>query len=388
MVSPNDIRGSEGCEAFRRDYWQRCPLLQKAVLPEPPVSLTAEAIAEMATDPELSSQIVMGDTATRDWMTIEGPVTETFFSDTPEQDWQVTVWAVEQQIPAFGRLREAMGYVPEWRFDGISATYAAPGGTAGPVSDDADSFLLQVSGTKDWAIGWHTQPATDGAEGSVGAHQSMQARLEPGDLLYLPPGATSCGVATTDSVSYRIRFRAPTPGELFLAWAQDVAAELDTDAAARAPDEARRPGDVSQVTLSGLRNSLRAAEGYSDRAVNDWLAHYLTRPALPIAPLLSDTEPTREAIEAALQIERELVVNGAVRLALVGFPDGVNRLFIDGREEVIGRQTQCLAEALSARRRITRRDLGETAEARAEQVDWLARGLRSGWLLFDDELQG
>jgi 50S ribosomal protein L16 3-hydroxylase len=387
-MTPDALLDPLGVERFLTQYWQQQPLHLPQAWPEPPVMLEADELAGLATAPDMASQIVMGDTAAEDWMLIDGPVTETFFSDTPDTDWHLTVQAVDRHVPACYRLREPFRFLADWRFDAVAGCYAAPGGTRGPDSDDADVFILQVSGEQDWTLQWPGNDAPDDTEQV--STQTLQIRTQPGDLIYIPPGVDRYGTALTDSLSYCIRFRAPTLSELFLAWAHDHARQLDDGAPIVATDgDQGAPGDLRPALLDTLRERLQAAISSSETSIEAWLPAYLTTPTEAIEPVSSTTPETPEAIEAALTHGRELVVNPASRLAVSRRDPDHPRLFVDGREQPEGVHAPGFMERLSAARRITAKDLaGLASDSRRAGVRLLLTGFRSGWLVFDDELGG
>lgn len=382
-MARRDLLGSVGTGVFFAHYWQQRPLSIQQAWPGAPVLLEPEELAGLATNPDIRSQIVMGETAAEDWMIIDGPVTETFFSDTPDTDWHLAVLAVDRHIPACYELREPFRFLPDWRFDRVTACYAAPGGTRGPDSDDGDLFVLQVRGDQAWSIRW----GRDAADGRF--TEFMSCHTQPGDLLYVPSGAERYGTATGENLTYEVRFRAPTVPELLTAWARDRADQVDDRAATPvAPSDERAAGDLAAATIEGLRESLSAALATSDAELSEWLARHLTTPAERLDPVPSDVTAHPEGIDQALTEGRVLLVNPASRLGLWCDSAGRRRLFVDG-DEVLAASALELAQRLSADRRVQAADLAElSSEDRQAALRLLATGLRAGWLIVEDELAG
>jgi 50S ribosomal protein L16 3-hydroxylase len=97
-------------------------------------------------------------------------------------------------------------------------SWASEGGGVGPHQDAYDVFLLQAAGRRRWRIG----PVED-ATLQPGKPVKLLAKftpeedliLEPGDMLYLPPGWGHDGIAASgDCMTYSVGFRAPPQGEL------------------------------------------------------------------------------------------------------------------------------------------------------------------------------
>ena len=91
-------------------------------------------------------------------------------------------------------------------------SYASDGGGVGPHVDSYDVFLLQAQGRRRWRIG---RAATDAPARRRAAEDARRLRaeqewlLEPGDMLYLPPGWAHDGVAVGECITASIGFRAP-----------------------------------------------------------------------------------------------------------------------------------------------------------------------------------
>ncbi|MDE1979279.1 MAG: cupin domain-containing protein, partial [Betaproteobacteria bacterium] len=109
-------------------------------------------------------------------------------------------------------------FIPDARLDDLMISWASEGGGVGPHQDAYDVFLLQAAGRRRWRIG----PVED-ATLQPGKPVKLLAKftpeedliLEPGDMLYLPPGWGHDGIAASgDCMTYSVGFRAPPQGEL------------------------------------------------------------------------------------------------------------------------------------------------------------------------------
>src|SRR5262249_59213078 len=79
--------------------------------------------------------------------------------------------------------------------------------------------------------------------------------LEPGDMLYLPPGVAHHGVATEECLTYSIGFRAPAHAEVIAAFLRRVVMAVDQAERYADPDLAptRRPGEIAPAALAPMR---------------------------------------------------------------------------------------------------------------------------------------
>ena len=151
--------------------------------------------------------------------------------------------------------------------------------------------------------------------------------LDPGDMLYLPPGIAHDGVAIAACSTYSIGFRAPSAQELGIAFVDWLRDRIALDGryrdpglpAARAPARiARGLSDYAASALSGL--------AWDDRTVACFLGAYLTEPKpavtfTPPRPALARRVFTTRAARRGVRLDsrtqllydaRNLFINGDV----------------------------------------------------------------------------
>jgi 50S ribosomal protein L16 3-hydroxylase len=220
-------------------------------------------------------------------------------------------------------------------------SYAADGGTVGAHDDLYDVFLLQGPGRRRWQISRQRDRSVE-PDASIRVLRSFVPEaewlLEPGDMLYLPPGIAHRGVAEGPCFTYSIGFLAPSHGELVQSFFEylgaSLGARIDPDARYEDPDlrpprEALELGDgmVARVAAviaqaSGSRSNGAAA----DRAtVADFLGRLLTRPR----PRHVFRRPARPM--SAEELARALRRRGRIALSLPsrGLVRG-GRIFFNG----------------------------------------------------------
>jgi 50S ribosomal protein L16 3-hydroxylase len=120
-------------------------------------------------------------------------------------------------VPAAYDLLQQFRFVPDARLDDLMISYATDGGGVGPHFDSYDVFLLQVHGQRKWRIG----PLKD-----VSLQPDVPLKiltnfvpeqewvLEPGDMLYLPPGWAHDGIAQGECMTCSVGFRVPEETDL------------------------------------------------------------------------------------------------------------------------------------------------------------------------------
>ena len=248
-------------DPFLREYWQKKPLLIRQALPGFTPELNADDIAGLACDELAESRLVTGSFPEHDWNLRYGPFTETDFANLPEANWTLLVQDVEKHYPPVHSLLDEFSFLPSWRIDDLMVSVAGPGGSVGPHADQYDVFLLQVEGKRSWQIAGKFNPALL-QDCELNVLQSFTPEqewvLEPGDMLYLPPGVAHHGVALDQGMTWSIGMRAPSTADLLQALG---------DWLAQNREEGQRYGD------SGMPPADRAGE--IDAAAVDRFRHML-----------------------------------------------------------------------------------------------------------------
>lgn len=248
-------------EAFLRDFWQRQPLLLRQALPGFTPELDADDIAGLACDELAESRLVIGSHSGGAWTLRYGPFGEADFAALPECDWTLLVQDVEKHYPPLQRLLTAFEFLPRWRIDDLMVSVAGPGGSVGPHVDQYDVFLLQAAGRRRWQIAESFDPELEtDCELNVLRHFRSEQEwiLEPGDLLYLPPGVAHFGIAEvgpTPCMTWSIGMRAPSAADLFQSFGEWLADREGEGGRYRDPGlaPAARVGEVDRDAIERLR---------------------------------------------------------------------------------------------------------------------------------------
>jgi 50S ribosomal protein L16 3-hydroxylase len=198
---------------FLREHWQRRFLLLRGALPGFRDPVAFRDLARLSCRPEVESRLVLARGGARPFELFEGPQQPRRLARLPARNWTLLVQGVDQYVPAVARLLEAVPFIPRWRLDDVMISFATPGGSVGPHVDNYDVFLVQGRGRRRWGLS---------AGGSRQLRAGLDLRvlrrfeaehewvLEPGDVLYVPPGVAHHGVALSDCLTYSIGFRAPS----------------------------------------------------------------------------------------------------------------------------------------------------------------------------------
>ena len=321
-------------DRFLRDHWQKTPLLIRNPWSRWTNPLEPDELAGLACEEAVEARLITragGATKVE-----HGPFSEARLRRLGTTEWTLLVQAVDHQVPDVAALIEPFRFVPDWRIDDVMVSLAADGGGVGPHVDQYDVFLIQGLGRRRWRIGAPVHDATRYRQ-----HDELRLLedfetmgewvLEPGDMLYLPPGVPHDGVAVGgDCMTYSVGFRAPSAAELVAGWCDHVLDGLDEDDRTRDPDLVAQanPGEITVAALDRLHGVVMDVLG--DRAAfARWFAGHSTEPKAAEVDWSPDEPMTVEAVRAAMADGLFLIRNPAVRFAFVREGDAV-ALFVDG----------------------------------------------------------
>lgn len=320
------VLGGLSAQSFLDEYWQKAPLLVRSALVVADDLISGDDLAGLATEEAVESRLV---TAT-DWRLRHGPFYEDDFAALPEQDWTLLVQAVDHWVPEIAALFDYFRFIPSWRLDDIMLSYAVPGGGVGPHFDHYDVFLIQLSGQREWRIGQSCTDADDcrdDTELNILAQFDEQERwvLEPGDMLYVPPGVAHWGTAISEGITCSIGFRAPSRAQVWSEFAHFMA-EQDSDFERYADADLHARTDPYRLTETDLDRVQRLLTHLSSdrQALTTWFGRYMTEPKYAESAM---DEPSFSYAEIQQQLQRQpLLRNRVGRLAYVP-----GTLFIQGQ---------------------------------------------------------
>ncbi|HTV86509.1 MAG TPA: cupin domain-containing protein [Dyella sp.] len=302
---PIEVRGTSrlplGMSAaqFLRDYWQKRPLLIRNAFADFQSPVAPEDLAGLACEEGALARLIQHDEDRQRWRVKTGPLSESDFAKTGDANWTLLVQDVDKWDMDVAALLDHFRFLPSWRVDDVMISYAEPGGGVGAHVDQYDVFLLQGLGQRHWAISTDANAPKD-FRSDVELKQLQHFRpthewlLDPGDMLYLPPGVPHDGVAFGGPcMTFSVGMRAPSQAELVGDLADYLAEHLPEELRYTDPDlaPAKRTGEIDKAALQRLRSALPTAATLDDATLLDWFGRFITRyraaqtPAVPDKPL-------------------------------------------------------------------------------------------------------
>jgi len=205
------LLGGLSPQTFMRRYWQKKPLLIRQAIPGVRPPLGRAELFELAARDDVESRLIVHDDSGR-WRLRHGPFGSRSFPPLKRPRWTLLLQGLDLHVPAAHELMARFRFVPDARLDDLMVSFATDGGGVGPHFDSYDVFLLQVQGRRRWRIGRLKDPALQ-LDAPLKILTNFTAEhewlLEPGDMLYLPPGWAHDGVADGDCMTCSIGFRVP-----------------------------------------------------------------------------------------------------------------------------------------------------------------------------------
>jgi 50S ribosomal protein L16 3-hydroxylase len=387
--TPLPYLGGLSATEFLRDYWQKKPLLVRNAFPDIAYRLDDEDLKELAQEGSVEARLVLEKGKTP-WELRKGPFDAKTFKALPKTQWTLLVQAVDHYLPALADYLGHFDFIPGWRIDDIMVSYAVAGGSVGPHFDQYDVFLIQGFGNRRWQLGQHCDENSSRVAGTpLRILQSIDAHFDevvnPGDLLYVPPGMAHYGVAQNECTTYSVGFRAPALTQLL---ERVVDAALEGAGSARlftdpGREPARHPAALTEADLEALRAQVLSLLDNRD-TLRHALAPFLSEPKY------DDYEPQGEELSLA-EIREALAAGATLRRdpashCLYTLKDGQpDELFINGQKEWFPPAQAGFVQLLADQRRLTADQLAPFL-ANEDALHWLADQMASGfWFLDADE---
>jgi 50S ribosomal protein L16 3-hydroxylase len=366
---PSPLLGGLAPSLFMRRHWHKKPLLVRQAVPVIAPLLTRTDLFALAARADVESRLVVREG--RHWSLRQGPLPRRALPPLSQPSWTLLVQGLDVHLDAAHALLSRFRFVPDARLDDLMVSYASDGGGVGPHIDSYDVFLLQVAGRRRWRYGRCARPVLRN-----GVPLKMLQRfepteahlLEPGDMLYLPPGWAHEGTAVGgDCMTASIGFRAPTRGELARVLLERLADNGGDGASPRYRDAGQaataQPAAVPAALQSFAQQALQRAlaePGAIARALGEWL-----------------TEPKPQVWfdgrnEAALRAGDGLALDRRSRMAY-----DERQVFINGESFRAGGSDATLMRRLADQRALAPAEVQRLgADARALLAEWL----QAGWL--------
>jgi 50S ribosomal protein L16 3-hydroxylase len=363
------LLGGMSPAVFMRRHWQKKPLLVRQAVPGGVALIERARLFDLASHDEVESRLIVRDGAR--WKLRQGPLKRAALPPLKQREWTLLVQGLDLHLAAARALLDRFRFVPDARLDDLMLSYASDGGGVGPHVDSYDVFLLQAQGRRRWRIGRVGSPElVPDVPLKILAHFEPEEEwlLEPGDMLYLPPGWAHDGVAVGECTTCSIGFRASGRDELAREVLQRALDAADADPAGplyRDPKQSatdapgRIPLPLQAFASDAVQRLLRDPAGLAC-ALGEVLSE-------PNRGVWFDGENDADAAEC-----NGMALDPRTRML---YDD--RHVFINGESFRAGGQDAVLMRRLADRRRLDARELaGLSAGARALLGEWLG----AGWL--------
>src|SRR5690606_2913440 len=222
----------------------------------------------------------------------------------PDHDWTLLVQDVDKWDADIRALLARFDFLPRWRIDDVMVSFAATGGSVGAHVDQYDVFLLQAQGRRRWQIDASDSPP-------LGFRDDVELKLlraftpthdwvlEPGDMLYLPPGVPHHGVAEDPCLTFSVGMRAPSAAELLGDFVDTLAADAPEslrygDAGLAPPKDAHEIDAAAMARVVEALNLLRMDD--ADRH-GDGFGGFITTDRSAMQPAADEAARPRIEVE-------------------------------------------------------------------------------------------
>ena len=308
---------------FFSKYWQNKALFCPGAMTNFVSPLSPEELAGLAMEPDAESRMVWQSSGA--WQQQTGPFSESDFQR--QGPWTLLVQSVDQWLDEVAVLKHGLPSIPTWRFDDVMVSYATDGAGVGPHFDRYDVFLLQGLGQREWRLGPQCDDNTPQlSESGLSLIPPFEAEeifiLEPGDVLYVPPGVAHWGIARGPCMTYSLGFRAPSVADLLARRIDRVLERLSESALLEDGPGTTIPARPGEITAAHIANARDAMHNAID-ALDDqrWLGEVVTD---------IDDEGGNETPAPHIAIRPDLVkLHSGTRLAWRERSDRID-LFING----------------------------------------------------------
>lgn len=370
-------------EDFLKNYWQKKTLVVRNAFPNFQCPISAEELAGLSCEEEINARILIEKDGEHPWQAVFGPMDDEIFASMPESHWTLIINDLEKIIPEFSWIPDLFNFIPEWRFDDLMCSYAADQGSVGPHFDLYDVFIIQGEGKRRWQIST-AEVANDNqvSETPLRIQSEFNAEeewiLEPGDMIYIPPGVSHYGVSLGDSISFSVGYRAVSHADIlgdFIAHiTQNCPPELtyrDSDLKAQA-----NTGEIKADAIARVKKILVQYLDPNHPEIARWFGRFMSDSKSDRLEQEMQSFNNAEELLDAINNGENLYRHPASRFAFIKNAEH-SQLFIDGHDYQVSSK---FAESLCKTRRV---DAQLFKLATAEQKQLLLDLFHAGSLYLD-----
>ncbi len=343
-------------DRFLAEYWQKKPLFMPNALPGFESPLDADELAGLSLENDVESRLITGTVPARRKLE-HGPFNARRFADLPATGWTILIQDVEKHLPDLADVLDRFSFLPAWRIDDLMVSFAADEGGVGAHFDQYDVFLIQGQGQRHWGIATefdHTRVSQTDIDELLIFEPDEEYLLNPGDVLYLPPGVAHRGESVGSSISYSVGFRAPTLQEMLHSFADHISIPVDPElrySDANLSADESLDGKISDQALNRAKSCIDLLRNTDDAAVAQWFGSLVTEPKVWLRAQRRDPELNADEVTKRITGGDDLKRHGMALYAWTTTDSGC-LLFVDGSSRLLGSELRPVLEHLCGRRRV------------------------------------
>jgi 50S ribosomal protein L16 3-hydroxylase len=264
-------------QEFLTKYWQKKPVVIKQGFKNFEDPIAADELAGIAMEEAVQSRLVYKKEG--QWQAEFGPFES--YGHLGDSDWSLVVQALDNFSEEAAELIEPFRFLPHWRLDDLMASFATQGGSVGPHVDNYDVFICQGSGKRHWRVGSRDKYV------EVIAHEALlhvepfdaiiDVELQPGDILYIPPGYPHEGISLETSLSFSVGFRANSAVSLLSGFADHL---IDNESGGHLLEDPDRKsidhsGEITNEDYASIKQQLQNLLD-DDKSFKSFIGSFLT----------------------------------------------------------------------------------------------------------------
>jgi len=327
-------QSSDKLAEFLQTYWQKKPVVIRHAFKNFQDPISADEIAGLACEEQVQSRLVYKNKADDSWQAEFGPFQD--YQHLGDKNWSLVVQALDNWSEDAAQLIEPFRFIPHWRLDDLMVSFATPGGGVGPHIDLYDVFICQGSGKRNWRVGnkgQHREFAAHAALLHVDPFEAIiDVELNPGDILYIPPGFPHEGITLETSLSFSVGFRTNSTVSLISGFADHL---IDNEQATELIEDPNRvvskqSGAIEHDDFLLIRNQLSSVIN-NDDTFRKFVGCFLTQAKHELDLLAADEPYSVEDIQEALS---QANLNRLGGLRAFYFPETLKQglCYIDGQQ--------------------------------------------------------
>lgn len=361
-----ELLGGISPQVFMKRHWQKKPLLVRQAIPGFKPLLSRADLFDLAADEDAQTRLVIQHPEKAPgWSFKAGPFQRKALPALKQPGWTILVQGVDLHVQSVHALMNRFRFVPDARLDDLMISYATDGGGVGPHFDSYDVFLLQAHGQRRWRIGRQKDLRLQSdVPLKILTHFVPEEEhvLDPGDMLYLPPGYAHDGIAVGECMTYSIGFRIPKKAELARELLQRVADEAEDalgEVLYRDPTQPAvdQPAAIPPQMLAFAQAAV--ADALKDpHSLARGLGEYMTEPKANVWFDAGETGDLRQATGIVLDRRSKMMFDA-------------RHVFINGESFVAGGRDAALMQSLANQRTL--------AASEVKRLSKQALGLVQSW---------